>query len=99
MTQSTQLDTRAESANILHRHPVGTFFALTYATAWTLWLPLVVLQDRMPAAPALILALLGSLMPSTLAIFLVARLQGRGEARRLLRRLLMARLQIGRAHV
>src|SRR3954454_6915306 len=95
MTQSTHLDTRPERPGLLHRHPVATFFALTYATAWTLWLPLVVLQGRMPAAPALILALLGSLMPSTLAIVLVGRLQGRGEVRRLLRRLLMARVGVG----
>src|SRR4051794_5725261 len=95
MTQHTHLDTAPERSSVLHRHPVATFFALTYATAWTLWLPLVVLQDRMPAAPALILALLGSLMPSTLAIVLVWRLQGRGEVRQLLRRLLMARVSIG----
>ncbi|HKG52164.1 MAG TPA: type II CAAX endopeptidase family protein [Actinomycetales bacterium] len=95
MTQPAHIDTEHERPSLLQRHPVGTFFALTYATAWVLWLPLVILQDRMPAGPGLLLAVLGSLMPSTLAILLVWRLQGRGEVRRLLRRLLMARVSVG----
>jgi membrane protease YdiL (CAAX protease family) len=82
-------------STVLRRHPVATFFSLTYATAWALWLPLVVLQDRMPMRAGFVLTLLGSLMPSTVAILLVARLHGRHEVRRLLRRLLMGRVGIG----
>jgi len=87
-------DTRPTPSSVLRRHPVATFFALTYGSAWLLWLPLVILQDRTPPALGFMLALLGSLMPSTMAILLVARLHGRAEVRRLLRRLLMGRVGI-----
>jgi membrane protease YdiL (CAAX protease family) len=79
----------------MHRHPVATFFALTLAVAWALWLPLVLLQDRMPAGTALFLVLLGSLVPSTVALLLVALLQGREEVWRLLRRLAVWRVNLG----
>jgi len=82
-------------STVPRRHPVATFFALSVGAAWALWLPLVVLQDRMPARTGFVLALLGSLMPSTVAVLLVARLHGRHEVRRLLRRLLMGRVGIG----
>jgi hypothetical protein len=82
-------------SSLLRRHPVATFFVLTYAVAWALWLPLVVLQDRISPALDLVLRILGSATPSVLAIILVARIQGRGEVRRLLRRLLKARVGIG----
>jgi uncharacterized protein len=95
MTQQSLLDTEPVPRTVLRRYPVATFYALTFAAAWALWLPLVILQDRMPAGPSLLLVLLGSLMPSTMAIFVVARLHGRAEVRRLLRRLLMARVGIG----
>jgi uncharacterized protein len=67
---------------------------LSVGSAWALWLPLVILQDRTPPALGLVLAILGSAMPSTMAILLVARLHGRAEVRRLLRRLLMGRVGI-----
>ena len=81
-------------STFLRRHPVATFFALTVGSAWALWLPLVILQDRTPSALGLMLALLGSAMPSTMAILLVARLHGRAEVGRLVRRLLMGRVGI-----
>jgi membrane protease YdiL (CAAX protease family) len=95
MTQHALIDTRPGFPTVLHRHPVATFFTLTFAAAWALWLPLVVLQDRMPPGPALLLVLLGSLVPSTLAILMVARLHGRAGVLRLLRRLLKWRVGIG----
>jgi membrane protease YdiL (CAAX protease family) len=95
MTQQTLLDTASVRPTLLHRHPVATFFALTFGVAWALWLPLVVLQDRVPAGPGFLLVLLGSLVPSTVAIFLVARQHGRTEVRHLLRRLLKGRVGIG----
>jgi membrane protease YdiL (CAAX protease family) len=49
----------------------------------------------MPPPAALLLTLLGSLVPSTLALVFVARLHGRGEVWRLLRRLLIARVSVG----
>jgi uncharacterized protein len=93
--QQTLLDTEPASSTVLRRHPVTTFFALSVGAAWALWLPLVILQDRMPAGARLVLVPLGSLVPSTVAILAVARLHGRHEVRRLLRRLLMGRVGIG----
>ena len=93
-TPQRALDTGPFPSTVLRRHPVATFIALTYGSAWALWLPLVILQDRTPPALGFVLALLGSLMPSTVAIILVARLHGRAEVSRLLRRLLMGRVGI-----
>jgi uncharacterized protein len=94
-TQQTRSDTGPVPSTFLRRHPVATFFALSYASAWAWWLPLVILQyDRTPPALGLVLAILGSAMPSTMAIVLVARLHGGAEVRRLLRRLVMGRVGI-----
>src|SRR5215211_270095 len=78
--------------SLVRRHPLITFFVLTYALAWILWLPLVVLQDTIPTAPGLILVLLGSIVPSLLAIVLTALVLGRGALRKLLGRLLIWRV-------
>src|SRR4051812_33747295 len=95
MTQQTPLDTGPVRPTVLRRHPVAIFFVLTYAIAWAFWVPLVILQDRAAPALDLVLRILGSGTPSVLAILLVARLQGRGEVRRLLRRLLKGRVNVG----
>src|SRR4051794_28704608 len=95
MTQQGLLDARPVRSAVLRRHPVAAFFLMTYLMTWALWLPLVILQDRTPPALDLVLRVLGSSVPSALAILLVARLQGRAEVRRLLRRLLIARVAVG----
>ena len=51
---------------LLRRHPLISFFVLTYALAWILWLPLVVLRDTIPATLGLVLAILGSAVPVSL---------------------------------
>jgi hypothetical protein len=78
--------------SLVRRHPLITFFVLTYALAWILWLPLVVLQDTIPAAAGLVLVLLGSNVPSLLGIVLTVFLLGRGALRKLLGRLLIWRV-------
>src|SRR4051795_12885732 len=93
--QQTVVDTGPVRPTVLRRHPVAIFFVVTYVVAWAFWLPLVMLQDRAAPALDLVLKILGSATPSVLAVLLVARLQGRGEVRRLLRRLLMGRVNIG----
>src|SRR5215218_2298197 len=94
-TQQARSDTGPVPSTFLRRHPVATFFALSVGSAWAWWLPLVILQyDRTPPALGLVLAILGSAMPSTMAIVLVARLHGGAEVRRLLRRLVMGRVGI-----
>src|SRR3954463_721994 len=95
MALHTLLDTGHDRPTVLRRHPVTTFFALTVGVTWALWLPAVLLQDRMPPAPGFLLRLLGSLVPSTVALVLVAILHGRAGARRLLRRRLLWRVGIG----
>jgi uncharacterized protein len=78
--------------SLVRRHPLITFFVLTYALAWILWLPLVVLQDTIPAAPGLVLVLLGSNVPSLLAIVLTAIVLGSRALRKLLGRFLIWRV-------
>jgi membrane protease YdiL (CAAX protease family) len=95
MTRIALADIEHQRPTALDRYPVAMFFGLTVGVAWALWLPLVILQDRVPPAVALLLALSGSLVPSTTALVLVARLHGRDEVRRLLRRLLMGRVGVG----
>jgi membrane protease YdiL (CAAX protease family) len=95
MIQQTVVDTGPVRPTVLRRHPVAIFFVLTYAIAWAFWVPLVMLQDRVAPALDLVLRILGSATPSVLAVILVARMHGRGEVRRLLRRLLMGRVNIG----
>ncbi|MGB8383123.1 MAG: type II CAAX endopeptidase family protein [Dermatophilaceae bacterium] len=95
MATHTHNDTEHVAPAVVHRHPVTTFVAMTFAVSWALWLPLVLLPDRIPPTLAFLLTLLGSLVPSTVALVLVARLHGRDEARRVLRRLLMAHVRIG----
>ena len=76
----------------MRRHPLIAFFVLTYALAWILWLPLVFLQDTIPATPGFVLVLLGSNVPSVLGIFLTAIVLGGGALRKLLGRLLIWRV-------
>jgi membrane protease YdiL (CAAX protease family) len=82
-------------ASLIRRRPVASFFVLAYALSWILWLPLVVSGNDAPSGPGFVLLLLGSLVPSTLAILLVAVLHGRAGVRTLLRRLLVWRVGLG----
>jgi len=78
--------------SLVRRYPLITFFVLTYALAWILWLPLLFLRDTIPERQGLVLVLLGSLIPSALAIVLTSIVFGRGSLRKLLGRLLIWRL-------
>jgi uncharacterized protein len=77
------------------QHPLLTFFVLTYAVAWMLWAPAVIFGDSMPGELGFVLVLLGSLVPSTVGIVLVAILYGMPGLRAFLRRLLMYRVGLG----
>ena len=83
----------ARTRDLVNRHSLIVFFACTYALSWAVWAPLVVLGDEVPAAPALLLAMLGSWVPSTVGIALTARLRGRQGVHELLRR--VVRLRVG----
>jgi hypothetical protein len=72
--------------------PLACFFVLTYIAAWCLWAPLLVLRDTLSPAVAFIRVLLGSLVASTIAIVLVAIINGRRGVGSLLGRLVKCRL-------
>jgi hypothetical protein len=78
--------------SLVRSHPLISFFVLTYVLAWILWLPLVVLRDTISAPLDLVLRILGSAVPSLLAIVLTAIVLGRGALRKLLGRLLIWRV-------
>jgi hypothetical protein len=73
---------------------VSLFFALTYAVSWPLWMPLVIFRDHMPGTLGFVLTVLGSLVPSTAGILIVARLHGKRGVRTLLGRLLKGRVDL-----
>jgi len=78
--------------SLVRRHPLITFFVLTYALSWILESPLVFLRDTIPTTQGLVLVILGSNVPSLLAIVLTAIVFGRGALRKLLARLLIWRV-------
>jgi CAAX protease family protein len=79
------------SAGVRHR-PLVTFFVLTFLVSWTAWFTMSWFADEIPAAARLLLRLLGSLVPSSLAIILTLRDSGRIGVARLWRRLLIWRI-------
>lgn len=79
-------------AAFARRHPLPTFFLLAYGASWALWAPLVLNHGGLPAPPGTVLLLLGSLVPSTVAIVLTGVQEGRVGIRQLLRRLLLWRV-------
>jgi membrane protease YdiL (CAAX protease family) len=76
----------------VQRHPLTYFFVLIYLAAWCLWAPLVIFPATLPPAVGFILGMLGSLVPSTVAIVLVAMLHGKRGVRRFLGRLVKWRV-------
>ena len=45
--------------SLVRRHPLITFFVLTYALSWILESPLVFLRDTIPTTQGLVLVILG----------------------------------------
>jgi uncharacterized protein len=74
------------------RHPIITFFVLTYVFTWAIESPLVFLTDSVTATQGLVLVILASNVPSAVAIVLTAVVLGRGALRKLLGRLLIWRV-------
>jgi uncharacterized protein len=92
MSTTTVAPRRVHTQNLVRRHPLICFYVLTYVITWSLWAPLVIFRDRLPGPLGLVLAMLGSLVPSALGILFVALLRGRSGVRTLLGRLLHARI-------
>jgi hypothetical protein len=59
-----------------------------------MWAPLVIFRDTLPPVVGFTLVLLGSLVPSTVAIVLVAVIHGKAGVARLLGRLIKWRLRL-----
>src|SRR5215207_5692819 len=78
--------------SLVKRHPIITFFVLTYALAWAIESPLVFLTDSLTGTQSLVLVILASNVPSAVAIVLTAMVFGRGALRKLLGRLLIWRV-------
>src|ERR687890_2866653 len=80
--------------SLVKRHPIITFFVLTYAITWAIESPLVFLTDSVTATQGLVLVILASNVPSAVAIVLTAIVLGRGALRKLLGRLLIWRVSL-----
>jgi membrane protease YdiL (CAAX protease family) len=82
-------------SSLIQRHPLASFFVLSYAISWLLWIPLVVSGDGSLTGLGIVLQGLGSLVPSAVAIVLIAVLHGKAGVKKVLRRLLMWRVGVG----
>src|ERR687890_1223032 len=80
--------------SLVKRHPIITFFVLTYALSWIIESPLVFLRDSVTYTQGLVLVILASNVPSAVAIVLTATVLGRGALRKLLGRLLIWRVSL-----
>jgi membrane protease YdiL (CAAX protease family) len=78
--------------SLVRRHPLITFFVLTYAISWSLESPLVFLRDTVSDTQGQVLYILSANVPSVLGIVLTAMVFGRGALRKLLARLLIWRV-------
>src|SRR5829696_1142529 len=79
-------------SSVVKRHPIVTFFVLTYVLAWAMESPLVFFTDSVTDTQDLVLTILASNVPSVMAIVLTAVVLGRGALRKLLGRLLIWRV-------
>jgi membrane protease YdiL (CAAX protease family) len=87
--------TRPENGlrQLVARHSLLIFFILCYAVAWSLWIPLAIFRDAIPGRMAGLAILVGSNVPSAVAIILTAVIRGKRGTRQLLGRLLMWRVR------
>ena len=92
MPTPTVTPSPARTQSLVRRHPLISFYVLTYAVSWLLWAPLVIFGDRVPGPLAFVLLVLGSNVPSAVGVLLIALLRGRAGVRILLGRLLYARV-------
>ena len=83
---------RTGLSQLVRRHPLAIFLVLTYGLTWALWIPLVILRDAASGPYNTIAILLGSNIPSAVAIVLTAVGLGKTATRKLLGRLLIWRV-------
>jgi membrane protease YdiL (CAAX protease family) len=83
---------RTSLSQLVRRHPLAIFLVLSYGLTWALWIPLVILRDAASGPYNTIAILLGSNIPSAVAIVLTAAGLGKTATRKLLGRLLIWRV-------
>jgi membrane protease YdiL (CAAX protease family) len=82
---------RTGLSQFVRRHPVAAFLVLTYGLTWALWLPLDIFRDAAAGPYTSLAILIGSNIPSAVAIVLTLVGFGKGATRKLLGRLLIWR--------
>jgi membrane protease YdiL (CAAX protease family) len=82
-------------SQLVRRHPLAAFFVLSYGLSWALWIPLAVFRDAIAGPYTFLALLIGSSIPSAVAIVLTAIGLGRGATRKLLEQLLIWRVGWG----
>jgi membrane protease YdiL (CAAX protease family) len=83
---------RTGLSQLIRRHPLAAFLILTYGLSWALWMPLAIFRDATSGPFTSIALLIGSNVPSAVAIVLTAVGFGKGATRKLLGRLLIWRV-------
>ena len=83
---------RTGLSQLVMRHPLAAFLVLTYGLSWALWIPLDIFRDATSGPFTSIALLIGSNVPSVVAIVLTAVGFGKGATRKLLGQLLIWRV-------
>jgi membrane protease YdiL (CAAX protease family) len=84
----------AAAPALLQRHPLACFFILTYGAAWLLWAPLIIFRGSIGPVVGLLLTLLGSLVPSAVAVVFKGLMDGKPGVREFLGRLVRWRVSL-----
>ena len=69
---------RTGLSEFVRRHPLAAFLVLTYGLSWALWMPLAIFRDATSGPFTSIALLIGSNVPSAVAIVLTAVALGKG---------------------
>jgi CAAX protease family protein len=79
-------------SQLVRRHPLAAFLVLTYGLTWALWIPLDIFRDAVEGPYTSLALVIGSNIPSAVAIGLTLVGFGWGATRKLLGRLLIWRI-------
>ena len=82
-------------SQLVRRYPLAAFLVLTYGLSWALWIPLAIFRDAVSGPLVLTALLIGSNIPSAVAIVLTAIGLGKAATRKLLGQLLIWRVGWG----
>jgi uncharacterized protein len=83
---------RYRPSQLVRRRPLAAFLVLTYGLTWALWIPLAIFRDATSGPYSSVALLIGSNIPSAVAIVLTAIGLGKGATRKLLKQLLIWRV-------